>query len=123
MGLIDAASHDEPHDRKPSTFSPGVHVMTTTRIVSASILFASLALTAAAQAQPAAGASSPAMATMSHDCAKPMAKHDHAAEKGNPKPASMSEDCASAKAKSTKATAAEKKRLAHIHAKDGKLPD
>lgn len=96
--------------------------MTMTRILSASIFFASLALTAPSQAQPAAGASAPSAATMTHDCAKPMVKHDHAAEKGNPKPASMSDGCPPAKGKSSMAaaSAAEKKRLAHIHARDGK---
>lgn len=96
--------------------------MTTTRILFASIFLASLALTAPAQAQSAASASASAAATMPHDCAKPVAMHDHAAEKGNPRPASMSDGCPPAKAKSTlsAASAAEKKRLRHIHARDGK---
>jgi hypothetical protein len=95
--------------------------MTTTRILFASIFLTSLALTAPAQAQPAAGASAPA-ATMAHDCAKPMAKHDHGAEKGNPMPASKSDGCSPAKASSTMtaASAAEKNKLKHDHAKDGK---
>jgi hypothetical protein len=33
-------------------------------------------------------------AMMSHDCAKPMAKHDHGAEKGTPRATSKSGPCA-----------------------------
>ena len=94
--------------------------MTMTRILFASIFCASLALIAPAHAQSATGASAPALATMGRDCAKPMAKHDHAAEKGNPKPASMSDGCAPAKAKSTAAAASAAEKKTHNHAKDGK---
>lgn len=97
--------------------------MTTIRILSAALLVASIALTATAQAQTAAPASAPvAGAAMSTDCPKPMAKHDHAAEKGNPRPMSMSAGCPPAKATSalSAASAAEKRRLRHEHARDGK---
>lgn len=59
-------------------------VMTAIRTLIASTLFASAALAASAQPQPTAGASMPiGDAMMSHDCAKPMAKHDHGAEKNS----------------------------------------
>jgi hypothetical protein len=59
--------------------------MCTIRTVFVTALFASAALAASAQTQPAASASMPmGGAMMSHDCAKPMAKHDHGAEKGTP---------------------------------------
>ena len=58
--------------------------MTTIRTLFVSALFASAALAATAQTQPAASASMPMGGAMvSHDCAKPMAKHDHGAEKNN----------------------------------------
>ena len=60
-------------------------VMTKIRTLFASVLFAAVALTASAQTQPAPGASAPMSgAMMSGDCAKPMAKHNHGAEKNNP---------------------------------------
>lgn len=96
--------------------------MITTRMLSAVILLASLALTAPAQAQSDAGASAPGASAMPHDCAKPMARHDHSAEKGNPRPAATSDGCQPTKAKSTStaASAAEQKRLRHLHPRDGK---
>jgi hypothetical protein len=70
-------------------------VMSTIRTLFVSALFASAALAASAQTPPAAGASMPmGCAMMSHDCAKPMAKHDHGAERGTPRSASKSAPCA-----------------------------
>jgi len=69
-------------------------VMTTIRTLFVSALFASAALAASAQTQAAASASMPMVGAMvSHDCAKPMAKHDHAAEKGMPRPMAKSSPC------------------------------
>jgi hypothetical protein len=79
-----------------------------------------LALSAAAVAQeapvptpaPDAGAAS----TMPRDCAKPMARHDHGAEKGTPTP--MSAGCPMATSASPAKT---KAKLGHDHAKFHKL--
>ena len=68
--------------------------MTTFRILSAALIVSSIALTAAAQSRPAEMASTPmSAASMPMDCAKPMAKHDHAAEKGMPKTQSAAGPC------------------------------
>lgn len=68
--------------------------MSTFRTLFVSALFASAALAASAQTPPAASASMPmGGAMMSHDCAKPMAKHDHGAEKGTPRPMAKSGPC------------------------------
>lgn len=86
--------------------------MTTIRILSAALFVTLIALTASAQAQPMSGASTPmASASMPHDCARPMAKHDHSAEKGMPTPKSMSGPCAPAAAAS-----ASKAKPRHDHA-------
>lgn len=88
--------------------------MTTIRILSAAIFVASIALTANAQSQPMSGASAPmAGASMPHDCARPMAKHDHSAEKGMPTPKSMSGPCAPATAASASKA---KAKARHDHA-------
>ncbi|MDO9286447.1 MAG: hypothetical protein Q7U26_16245 [Aquabacterium sp.] len=69
--------------------------MNTIRTLFASALFASAALAASAQTQPAASASMPMGGVMmSYDCAKPMAKHDHGAEKGTPRAMPKSGPCA-----------------------------
>ena len=69
--------------------------MSTFRTLFVSALFASAALAASAQTPPAASASMPmGGAMMSHDCAKPMAKHDHGAERGTPRSAPKSGPCA-----------------------------
>jgi hypothetical protein len=89
----------------------------------ASIAFACVAFAASAQTQttqPAAPASAPMPGNMmSHDCAKPMAKHDHGAEKGMPRPLSMSAPCAGGAAASAPAMgdSATKKQLTHDHSK------
>lgn len=89
----------------------------------ASVLFACVAFAASAQTQPtqpAPSASAPmAGSMMSHDCAKPMAMHDHGAEKGMPRPLSMSAPCAGGAAASApaKGDAATKKQLTHDHSK------
>jgi len=91
------------------------HAMTTIRTLLASVLFASVALSAAAQTQPAAAASAPmGGAMMSMDCAKPMAKHDHGAEKGTPRSMAKPGPCtagASAMAPEGAASAAQTKKL------------
>ena len=59
--------------------------MTTIRNLIAVAFATSIAFAATAQTQSAPAASAPMMAgnTMPHDCAKPMAKHDHGAERNN----------------------------------------
>jgi hypothetical protein len=95
-------------------------VMSTIRTLLASFLFASAALSASAQTQPAAGASAPmGGAMMSQDCAKPMAKHDHGADKGMPRPTAKAEPCmgdAGATAPAASASAP-KKQPNHDHSK------
>jgi hypothetical protein len=95
-------------------------VMSTIRTLLASSLFASVALSAAAQTQPAASASTPmGGAMMSNDCAKPMAKDDHGAEKGTPRSMSQSGPCASGAAATpadgAASTAQAKKLPKHNH--------
>lgn len=63
-----------------------------------------LSTAAVAQEAPAPAPAPPAAAsTMPHDCAKPMGRHDHGAEKGTPTPMSpgcpMATSASSAKAK------------------------
>lgn len=71
--------------------------MTTNHILSVAIFLTATSLTAVAQEVPGASASSPMASTsMPQDCAKPMPKHDHGAEKGASKPMSISGSCASA---------------------------
>lgn len=85
--------------------------MTTIRILSAALFVTSIALTAPAQAQPAAADSAPmTSASMPTDCAKPMARHNHGADKGMPTTKSMSEPCAPAAAASSP-----KARVRHDH--------
>ncbi len=91
-------------------------VMTTIRILFAVAFATSVAFAATAQAQSAPAASAPMMSgnTMPHDCAKPMAKHDHGAEKGTPRPMSMTGPCAAGAAASAPegaASAAKTKKL------------
>jgi hypothetical protein len=63
--------------------------MSMIRNLFASLLVTSVAFGASVQAQPAPTASMPMGDHMkSTDCAKPMAKHDHGAEKGTPSPKS-----------------------------------
>ncbi len=89
--------------------------MTTIHSLFVSALFASAALAASAQTPPAASASMPmGGAMMSHDCAKPMAKHDHGAEKGTPRSTAKSGPCmagAGATAPDAAASAAPAKKL------------
>jgi hypothetical protein len=66
--------------------------MTTLRFLSLALIVSSFAVTAAAQQRPA----DPASASVPHDCAKPMARHDHGAERGSPRPGSMSGPCSPA---------------------------
>ncbi len=93
--------------------------MTTIRILSAAIFAASIALSGTVQAQSAPAASMPmAGGTMSHDCAKPIRKHDHGAEKGTPTPMATSAPCAVAAAASEPAAAASSaKKSGHDHSK------
>ncbi|MEI2677427.1 MAG: hypothetical protein V9G29_05930 [Burkholderiaceae bacterium] len=89
--------------------------MTTIRTLFVSALFASAALAASAQTQPAASASMPmGGGMMAHDCAKPMAKHDHGAERGTPRSTAKSGPCmaaAAAMAPEAAASAAPAKKL------------
>ncbi|MDP1532046.1 MAG: hypothetical protein Q8N44_20540 [Rubrivivax sp.] len=81
------------------------------RILFVALFAASIALTA--QSQPVAAASAPmTSALMPRDCANPIAKHDHGAERGLPTAKSMSGPCAPAAAAS-----APKAKLPHDHAK------
>ena len=94
--------------------------MTTIRTLFVSALFAAAALAASAQTPPAASASMPmGGAMMSHDCAKPMAKHDHGAEKGTPRPMAKTGPCAAGAApmapEGAASTAQTKKLPKHNH--------
>jgi hypothetical protein len=84
-----------------------------------SIAFA-LALSTAAVAQeapaPTAAPAVDATATTPRDCTKPMARHDHGAERGTPTP--MSAGCPMAIADTSAKT---KAKLGHDHAKFHKL--
>ena len=84
-----------------------------------SIAFA-LALSTAAVAQqapvPASAPDAGAASTMPHDCVKPMARHDHGAEKGTPTP--MSSGCPMAASASS---ARAKAKPGHDHSKFHKL--
>ena len=72
--------------------------MTFIRIFSTALIAVSAATPALAQQRPAQMASAPmAAASMPVDCAKPMARHDHGADKGSPQPKSKSGPCAPAK--------------------------
>ena len=73
--------------------------MTTIHNISAAILACAFGLTVTVQAQPAAAGAVPmAGATLKQDCARPVAKHDHGAEKGTPSPKTMSGPCTPADA-------------------------
>lgn len=87
--------------------------MTIIRILSAALIVCLPALNAAAQSRPSDAAPAPATAaaSMPMDCAKPIAKHDHAAEKGMPKTQSAG-PCPPAKAAS-----APKSKSTHDHGK------
>lgn len=78
-----------------------------------------LTLSAVAQSQPTQGAPMPMPTVeMSHDCGKPMKRHDHGAERGTPSPKSMPAPCAAgAAAPSAEGASAPKKRLNHDHGK------
>lgn len=90
--------------------------MTTLRILSAAVIASSIVSTAAAQSRPAERASAPmSAASMSTDCAKPMARHDHAAEKGMPKTQPTVGPCPPLAAASTP-----KSKSMHDHAKFNK---
>lgn len=88
--------------------------MTPFRILSAALIVSLAVLNSAAQSRPADMDSAPATAAVStpKDCAKPTARHDHAAEKGMPKTQSAAEPCPP-----VKATSAPKSTSTHDHAK------
>ena len=98
-------------------FTLEFHVMTTIRTLAAAFFAASIALSGTVQAQPAPAASMPmAGGTMPSDCAKPIRKHDHGAERGMPTPAAKSAPCAVAAAASAPAAAASAaKKPGHNH--------
>jgi len=86
--------------------------MLASRLIATSFALALAAGSALAQQAPAAAASATdGNGTMSHDCAKPMAKHDHGAERGMP--AAKAAPCAAAPASAAKT----KSQLKHDHAK------
>lgn len=90
--------------------------MTTIRTLCAAIFAASIALSGAAQAQSAPPAPMPvADGQTPHDCAKPMRKHDHGAEKGIPTPVAKSAPCAAAAATVPAAAASAAKKPGHNH--------
>ena len=94
--------------------------MTTTRMLSTAICATLIELTSTVQAQPAPAASMPmASNAMPKDCAKPMARHDHGAEKGTPSAKTMSANCAQAAAATMPADAAStpKQKPIHNHSK------
>lgn len=90
--------------------------MNPNRIYSSALFIVSLAVSAGAHAQPTAASAPMATASMP-DCAKPVAKHSHPADKGLPAPASKSASgpCAPAASATTK-----KDKTKHDHARDGK---
>ena len=91
--------------------------MTSIRKLSVALFVSTLALTATAQDRPAGSAASPTPSTTTaQDCAEPMARHDHGAEKGMPmaKSKSVSGPCAPAAAASAPK---EKAKPRHDHAK------
>ena len=85
--------------------------MIITRILSVAFFVTSIAFAASAQSQPMAAPSPMAGASMPYDCARPMAKHDHGAQKNTPTPNTMSGPCAPAAAAS-----ASKVKSRHDHA-------
>jgi hypothetical protein len=75
-----------------------------------------LSAAAIAQESPAPAAAPAAAASMPHDCAKSMARHDHGAEKGTPTP--MAGGCPVATSASP---AKAKAKQGHDHSKFHKL--
>lgn len=93
------------------------HVMTTINTLAAAIFAASIALSETVQAQTAPAASMPmAGGAMSHDCATPIRRHDHGAEKGTATPMATSAPCAvAAAAMGPAAAASSAKKPGHNH--------
>jgi hypothetical protein len=89
--------------------------MNANRILSSALFITSLAVTAAAHAQSTAASAPMAIASMPQDCAKPMAKHSHGADKGMPMTSSKSGPCAPVASASPK-----KDKARHDHARDAK---
>lgn len=82
------------------------------RVLSVAFFVTLIAFAANAQSQPMAAPATPmAGALMPHDCARPMAKHDHGAQKYTPTLHAMSGPCAPAAAAS-----ASKLKSRHDHA-------
>jgi hypothetical protein len=79
--------------------------MTASRMFAFSL---ALAFSAAAVAQERPAADPALLAAASSDCAKPMARHDHGAEKGTPSP-NATAPCAAAPAASAAKTKAKAK--------------
>lgn len=96
-------------------FSSMSHFMNSKRISSSALLVMSLAVTAGAHAQPTAASAPLVAAWMPQDCAKPMEKHSHAAEKGAPISSSRYGPCAPLASTSPK-----KDKTKHDHARDAK---
>lgn len=94
-------------------------VMITVRNFLFTAFFFAMSLSMAAQAQPTPSASGPsASVMMSQGCSKPMAKHDHGADKGTPRPMAKSGPCTAASASSADGAASSataKKLPKHNH--------
>mgnify|MGYP000902047875 CR=1 FL=1 len=92
--------------------------MNTIRTLFASLLVASVTLGAQAQTAPA-GSTPTADHMKSQDCARPMPKHDHGAEKGTPRPVAKFGPCETGAAVSAPegaaSTAQAKKLPRHNH--------
>lgn len=93
--------------------------MSTIRTLLTLVLSVTTAMAVSAQTAPAPATSGPMVgATMSHDCAKPMAKHDHGAERNSPRSVAKADCMADGAVAAPAASAsAPKKQLKHDHAK------
>jgi hypothetical protein len=94
--------------------------MTVSRLLPLALSLAFAAISAVAQERPADAASAPMAAVaapMPSDCAKPMKRHDHGADKGTSMPMSMSGPCAAEPAASAAKTVS---KPVHDHAKFNK---
>ena len=100
-----------------SKFILEFHTMISIRTLCTAIFAASIALSGAVQAQSAPPTPIPtADAQTPPDCAKPMRKHDHGAEKGMPTPMAKSSPCiAAAEAQVPAAAASAAKKPGHNH--------
>lgn len=92
--------------------------MTTIAMLCTAFLAGTLAVGATAQTAPSTAASMPmAGAAMPRDCGKPLARHDHGAERGSPAPKAKTAPCeqGAGAAKPAQAASAPSKRPKHDH--------